>query len=48
MHDQAVMDGFKVQQIKFKKEELLAPYDTGDYGVSFTPEEKAEKKKQGP
>ena len=46
--DQAGMDRFKVQQIKYKKEELLAPEFTGDSGVPLTPKEKAEQKKQGP
>ncbi len=46
--DQVGKDRFKVQQTKYDKQELLAPYETGDYGVPLTPKEKAEQKKQGP
>ena len=46
--DQLGLDRFKVQKVQYEKEELLAPYDTGDYGVPLTAKEKAEQKKQGP
>ena len=48
LEDQFLVGRTKVEQIKYDKKELLAPYETGDYGVPLTAKEKAEQKKQGP